>query len=89
MPPNARVDDVRPYVLHALGKTLDFFPIGAASHQVQHAQTIHDQKVLPHSFTHPRQNGLGEPAASLKISAPLVGTQVGFRRQELIDQVSL
>ena len=37
MPPDARVDDVRPGVLHTLGKTFDFFPIGAASHQVQHA----------------------------------------------------
>ena len=89
MPPDARVDDVRPGVLHALGKALDFFPVGAASHQVEHAQTIHDQKVLAHRFSHPRQNGLGKPAAPLKISAPLVGTKVGFCRQELVDQVPL
>ena len=87
MPADARVDQIYACTFGDLGQPFHFLPAGPSCHQIEHAQPVHDEKVVPDGFSNARENLFRETAATLKVSAPPVGAVIGFRDKKLVDEV--
>ena len=67
---------------------LDFAPVLTIVDQVQHRQAVDDNKIVADGLTGPAHDLDRKPHAIGKRSAPSIGTPVGSRNQEFIDQIA-
>ena len=87
MPSDARVDDVRPGLLNGLCQFNHFVPAAPIRHQVEHAQSVHDDKFLTHGCSNAPNDFNRQSHSILKASAVFVLSKVGGCHQELVDQI--
>mmetsp|Transcript_30707 Transcript_30707/g.50922 ORF Transcript_30707/g.50922 Transcript_30707/m.50922 type:complete len:281 (-) Transcript_30707:249-1091(-) len=89
VPPDARVDDAGARGLDLVRQLDHLPPVRAARHQVQHAQPVQDDEVLPRGPPR-RTHGLHGEAGAVAVGAPpAVRPAVGPRGDELVEQVAL
>ena len=88
VPADTGVDQGRTGRFDSLGQLHDFFPDAAAFHQVEHRQAVNDDEVRANGFAHATYDFHRQAHAVFVTATPTVGTLVGVRRQELINQVA-
>mmetsp|Transcript_1677 Transcript_1677/g.7325 ORF Transcript_1677/g.7325 Transcript_1677/m.7325 type:complete len:226 (-) Transcript_1677:186-863(-) len=89
MPADARVDNVRACAFDGLGQLDNLRPDGSPFHEIQHAESVHDDEIVPNGLADSAHNLRGKAHAILVAPTPLIRPLVRALNDELIDQVAL
>ena len=88
MPADTGVDDAGPGRLNAPRHLRQFAHAGPLLHQLQHRQPEDDHKALTAQAADRFDDALGKAHPPGQIAAPFIGTLVGARADELVDQIA-
>src|SRR5207247_10462548 len=88
-PADPGIDEGGTGSFHCLRQRDDFLPTAATIDQVQHRQAIDDDECVTHSSADASHDLHGKAHAILEGAAPFVPPMVGFRHDELVDEIAL
>ena len=87
MPANAGVDNGRARRFNGLRQLYRFGKSPAVFDQVEHRQSVDNNKVVAGAFAHRPHYFYGKSQPVAVIAAPLVTTLIGAQRQKFVDQI--
>ena len=88
MPAHSGRENRHPIVFEFLCQINGFVKCRAVRNQVDDRDSEQDQKVVPDGLARTPHNFDGEPGSGLGIATPLVGSVIGTRSEELVDQIA-
>ena len=88
MPADPGVDDRRPCGFDRLGEAHGFIKGAAIVHEIQHRQTVDDNKVVSNALAYGAHHFNREAHAVVVVTAPFIVTQVGARGEKFVNQIA-